>query len=173
MKYKNKKLQKLLYRIVDFFLVRSSFPIFGKLANKIRIHYARKISKDISKKAYIDKHAFLSHKITIKDFGCVGKNCVLPPYVTIGENTMMGPDVLFFTLNHKRSSNNENFVEGYDEPRPIRIGKNCWIGQRSIILGGVTIGDGVTVGAGCVVTKNVPNNCLVVGNPGVIKKRYE
>ena len=52
----------------------------------------------------------------------------------------------------------------------IRIGNDVWIGQKANILSGITIGDGAIIGAGTVVTKNVPPYAIVVGNPGVIKK---
>ena len=51
-----------------------------------------------------------------------------------------------------------------------RIGDNCCIGARAIIMPGVTVGNEVVVGAGAVVTKDVPNNCIVVGNPARIIK---
>ena len=54
---------------------------------------------------------------------------------------------------------------------PVKIGNNCWIGANATILPGVTIGDMVVVAAGAVVTKNVPSNVMVAGNPAVIKKQ--
>lgn len=62
-------------------------------------------------------------------------------------------------------------IVGFKNSAPIKIGNHCWIGTRAIILKGVTIGDGSIVGAGAVVTKDVPPNCLVVGNPAKIVKR--
>ena len=53
---------------------------------------------------------------------------------------------------------------------PITIGENVWIGCRALILKGVTIGDGAVVAAGAVVTKDVPANCVVAGNPAKIIK---
>ena len=51
---------------------------------------------------------------------------------------------------------------------PVRIGENCFIGGRSLIMPGVTIGNSCIVGAGSVVTKSVPDNCIVAGNPARI-----
>lgn len=51
---------------------------------------------------------------------------------------------------------------------PVRIGNNVWIGVRVIILKGINIGDNSIIGAGSVVTKNVPNNSIVVGNPAKV-----
>ena len=55
--------------------------------------------------------------------------------------------------------------------QPIKICKNAWIGTRSIILKGVTIGEGAIVAAGSVVTKDVPPYTLVAGNPAIVKKK--
>ena len=57
------------------------------------------------------------------------------------------------------------------ESKKIKIKKNAWIGMRSIILKGVTIGEGAIVAAGSVVTKDVPSYTLVAGNPAIIKKK--
>lgn len=172
-KQKKKTFAKLVFRFFDACLCRSDFPFFGKISNKIRVFFARRISKGIDKKAFIDKGSFIDTNVVIKENGCVGKKCLISSNVTIGKNTMMGPEVLFFTSNHKKDVEKHCFVEGYEENRPIKIGDNCWIGQRSIILGGVEIGDFVTIGAGSVVTKDVPSNCLAAGNPAVVKKHYE
>ena len=58
----------------------------------------------------------------------------------------------------------------YSDSAPIRIGNNCWIGENSRICKGVTIGEGSIVAANSVVTKNVPANCIVAGNPAKIVK---
>ena len=57
------------------------------------------------------------------------------------------------------------------ETRKIKIEKNAWIGMRSIVLKGVTIGEGAIVAAGSVVTKDVPSYTLVAGNPAIVKKK--
>lgn len=172
-KRKNKKFAKAIYRMFDSILCRSDFPIFGKISNFVRVFFARKISKTISKKAFIDKGSIIHTNVIVGDGGCIGKKCLISQNVSIGKNTMMGPEVLLFTQHHKKDLNSKKFVDGYEETRPIIIGENCWIGQRAIILGGVEIGNFVTIGAGSVVTKNVPSNCLVAGNPAVVKKNYE
>ncbi|MGL4673104.1 DapH/DapD/GlmU-related protein, partial [Cetobacterium sp.] len=54
---------------------------------------------------------------------------------------------------------------GKEYGKPVKIGNNVWIGGRSVICPGVTLGDNVVVAAGSVVTKSFPNNCIIGGNP--------
>ena len=51
---------------------------------------------------------------------------------------------------------------------PINIGKNCWLGAGVIVMPGITIGDNTVIGAGAVVTKDIPANCIAVGNPAKV-----
>ena len=165
----NLKFSKLLYRFVDALMVRSSFPIFGKLANKIRVFFGRRISKSISKKSFIEKGAKFGANVEIKDYGCVGINCDLGDNVSIGIHTMMGPNCHFFSTNHKRK---ENGFEGTTDIKRIVVGDYCWIGYGCIFCSGSMIGNNSTIGAGSVVTKQFGDNVLVAGNPAIIKKTY-
>ena len=61
--------------------------------------------------------------------------------------------------------------KGLERALPITIGDNCWFGANVSVLQGVTIGNGCVIAAGSVVTKDVPENCLVAGVPATIKKR--
>lgn len=69
------------------------------------------------------------------------------------------------------SDNHDILRNGYVKSKPIKIGNHVWIGLRAIILKGVTIGNDSIIGAGAVVTKDVPPNCLVVGTPAKIIRR--
>lgn len=83
--------------------------------------------------------------------------------IKIGRNVAIAKDVLI-----RDSDNHELNYNGYRMSKPINIGNNVLIGMRSIILKGVTIGDGAIVAAGSVVTKDVPSNSIVAGNPATI-----
>ena len=61
-------------------------------------------------------------------------------------------------------------IIGSTTSKPITIGEHVWIGTNAIILKGVSIGDGTVIGAGSVVTKDIPNNCVAVGNPAKVVK---
>lgn len=84
-------------------------------------------------------------------------------HIYIGDSTMIGPNVTIATAGHPILPVLREKV--YQFNLPVRIGKNCWIGAGAIILPGITIGDNTVVGAGSVVTKDLPANVVAVGNP--------
>jgi acetyltransferase-like isoleucine patch superfamily enzyme len=95
--------------------------------------------------------------------------------ITIGDHTMIAGGVsLFDNISHPISPARRLAHEPITaaDTAPIVIGKNCWIGLNSIILRGVTIGDNSIVAAGSVVTKSVPPNTIVAGNPAVPVKTF-
>jgi maltose O-acetyltransferase len=94
------------------------------------------------------------------NFNCVVLDVVA---VTIGDRTQIGPGVQILTADHPRLPVDR--VTGLEFGRPVRIGRNVWIGGGAIILPGVTIGDEALVGAGSVVTRDVAPGVTVVGNP--------
>lgn len=73
--------------------------------------------------------------------------------VSIGSRTIFGPNVSLYSGTHPQDPDLRNGAEGPEFGKPIIIGDDCWIGGNAIILAGVTIGNGCTVGAGSVVTK--------------------
>lgn len=83
--------------------------------------------------------------------------------IYVGDNTMFGPNVVLATAGHPILP--ELREKGCQYNVPIHIGKNCWLGAGVIVLPGVTIGDNTVVGAGSVVTKDLPANVVAVGNP--------
>ena len=90
-------------------------------------------------------------------------------YVTIGDDVFIGPNVSLYTACHSTDPVERNTRREWAEP--ITIGNNVWIGGSVTVLPGVTIGDNCTIGAGSVVTKDIPANSIAVGNPcRVIKK---
>lgn len=84
-------------------------------------------------------------------------------HIYVGDGTMFGPNVTVATAGHPVLP--ELREKGYQYNMPVRIGNRCWIGAGAIILPGVTIGDGTVVGAGSVVTKDLPAGVVAVGNP--------
>jgi maltose O-acetyltransferase len=88
--------------------------------------------------------------------------------VTIGVNCFMAPGVHIYTATHPLDPVER--ANGVEFGKPVTIGDNVWIGGRAIINPGVNIGDNVVVASGAVVTKDVPNNVVVGGNPARIIK---
>lgn len=83
--------------------------------------------------------------------------------VTIGKNVQIAPNVSIYTAGHPIHPDTRN--TGYEYGIPITIGDNVWIGGNVVILPGVTIGDNVVIGAGSVVSKDIADNKIVIGNP--------
>ncbi|AEJ23793.1 acetyltransferase [Weissella koreensis KACC 15510] len=93
--------------------------------------------------------------------------------VTIGKDCFIGPNCQLYTPNH-HPSNPVLRREGWQYDLPITIGDDCWFGGSVIVLPGVKIGDNVVIGAGSVVTKDIPSNTMAAGNPArVIKQMPE
>ena len=88
---------------------------------------------------------------------------------------MMGPDCVMLTRNHSFSRTDIPMnKQGFQQEKPIIIGNDVWIGQRVIILPGVTVGNGAIIGAGSIVTHDVKEYDIVAGNPAhVIRNRKE
>lgn len=108
---------------------------------------------------YIEKNVMLNYGCVILD--------VCPVYIE--EHTLIGPNTHIYTACH--SLNSHERLNDVEFGRPITIGKNVWIGGNCTILPGITIGDNAIIGAGSVVTKDVPNDVIVVGNPAKIIRK--
>ncbi len=105
---------------------------------------------------------YANHNLVILD---VGK-------VTIGKNCLFATNVSILTAGHPIHPDSRN--SGYEYGIPIKIGDNVWLGGSVVVLPGVTIGNNVVIGAGSVVTKDIPDDVIAVGNPcKVIRKITE
>ena len=117
----------------------------------------------------------------------IGKNCklgdnvhiVASEKVIIGDNCLMASKIFISDTSHGDYSNttidSSPDVPPDERPlymKPISIGNNVWIGENVCILLGVSIGDGCVIGANAVVNKDVPENCIAVGSPARVIKRY-
>lgn len=123
--------------------------LFANIVRYLRILKLNIIGYDINKNVIIENNVKLDK--------------LYKSGIHIGENTLIASGTVILTHDHcKRDNNNQPFITD------TWIGKNCFIAINSIILPGVIIGDEVIVGAGSVVTKNVPSNCIVAGNPAKV-----
>ena len=92
-----------------------------------------------------------------------GLKLVDDTHIYIGDYTMLGPNVVIATAAHPIDAGLRR--KGLQYNKSVRIGKNCWLGAGVIVMPGGTIGDNVVIGAGSIVTKDIPSNVVAVGNP--------
>jgi maltose O-acetyltransferase len=97
-------------------------------------------------------------------------NCVLLDImpITIGEGTQIGPAVQIYAADHPRDP--EARRKNLENGKPVTIGRNVWIGGGAILLPGITVADDAVIGAGSVVTRDVPAGAIVAGNPARVLK---
>lgn len=117
----------------------------------------------------IERGAEIMEKCVFGDCTSIGPNCMIGPGTIFKGHNMMGPDVHIYTTGHCYDAGSHCF-SGRTGPEPVVIGRNVWLGYAVIILPGVNIGDNVIIGAGSVVTKDIPSGVLAAGNPCVVKK---
>lgn len=91
--------------------------------------------------------------------------------VTIGDNVFIAPNVGIYTAGHPLDVKQR--TAGLEYAYPVTIGNNVWIGGHVVILPGVTIGDNAVIGAGSVVTKDIPSDSVAVGNPCRVVKTID
>ena len=139
------------------------------LEKKARI--LRELFAEVGENAYIQapyhamwggKHVHLGKNVYIN------YNCTLvdDANIYIGEGTMLAPNVTIIAASHPISPKLR--AAGYGCNEPVHIGKNVWIASNVTVLPGVHIGDNSVIGAGSVVTKDIPGNVLAVGNPAKV-----
>jgi maltose O-acetyltransferase len=116
-------------------------------------------------KAWIEPPFYFCYgtNIEIGDGTYINFNCnfVDDTKIIIGKNVMFGPSVTIATVGHPIHPD----YRGYMYADPVKIENNCWIGANVTICPGVTIGANTVIGAGSVVTKDIPANSIAVGNP--------
>lgn len=157
---------KLLYKIIGIRLPMS-FAKVSLGSRKFRQFCAKLILGDrCGKWVNIEKGVYFGDGLTIGNGSGIGANSNIPSDVIIGENVMMGQECLMFTSNHRMDRLDIPMgAQGSTETKPIVVGNDVWIGARVTILPGVHIGNGCVIGAGSVVTKDIPDYEIWGGNP--------
>ena len=142
-------------------------------SKKVRAFCGKMILKHCGTNVNIEKGAHFSSEVSLGNNSGIGINCEIAPFVTIGNDVMMGPECMIYTSNHGMERTGiPMWKQQSTETEPVVIGNDVWIGARVIILPGVHIGDGCVIGAGSVVTKDVEEYSVVAGNPAkLIRKR--
>lgn len=105
------------------------------------------------------------YHITLGENFYANMNCVIldEAPVVFGDNVFVAPNCGFYTAGHPLDIGRRN--AGLEYARPIRVGSNVWIGAQTCVLPGVSIGEGCVIGAGSVVTRDIPAFSVAVGNP--------
>ena len=125
--------------------------LFGRVGNDITLHSP--FHCDFGEQISVGDHFVGNFNLTILD----------EAPVTIGDRVLIGPNVGIYTVNHALLPDQR--AEGIMRSLPVRIGNDVWIGGHAVITQGVTIGDGAVIGAGSVVTHDIPPRVVAAGNP--------
>jgi maltose O-acetyltransferase len=164
-----------------YMLVARHLPSLGPLetmCSRARLFLLKRwVFEEVGRHVTIGDEVYFSGNKSIKcaDNVGFGEGCRIygGGGISIGQHVMIAPFTLLITANHRYVS---QFIKDshHIELKPIVIKDDVWIGERAIILPGVSIGRGAIVGAGAVVTKDIPDFAVVAGNPAkVIKYRVE
>lgn len=114
---------------------------------------------DFGKNIHIGKNVFINSGCRFQDQGGI----------TIGDESLIGHNVVLATINHDLNPENR----GTMTLKPIELKKRTWIGSNATILPGITVGENSVVAAGAVVTKDVPANTVVAGNPAQVVREIK
>lgn len=128
-------MKKILGKTKDNFLIEQSFEC------------------DYGYNIEIGENFYSNHNLVILDAN----------KVVFGDNVLIGPNCGFYTAGHPLDAETRN--KGLEYAKPIKVGNDVWFGGNVVVLPGVKIGNNVVIGAGSVVTKDIPENSIAVGNP--------
>lgn len=140
-------------------LVKKVFWTF--VVGRTAASYGRDLT--VNRKSSVTRNTILGNNVNFNGIHISGGGEVI-----IGDNFHSGMDCLIITSNHNYDGGNKiPYDETYIE-KPVRIGENVWLGDRVIVLGGVTIGEGVIIQAGSVVVNNIPPLAIAGGHPAIV-----
>ena len=156
-------IQKIKISIADYFRRKKQRKLYLQM-------------KSVGRNVYICSGYNISsmENIAIGDDVWIGYNCMMSGEgcLTIGSGTIISHNIEIWTQNHRYEAFDLESIP-YDRKfikKAVNIGENVWIGSKVIILPGINIGEGAVIGAGSVVTKDVPSYAVVGGNPAKLLK---
>lgn len=171
-----KKIKRSLCRRLYFGIgIRLKSSVQSQRAMKIRYWLASRFVEHCGKNVNFERGAKFNPELSIGDNSGVGMDCELSGRIVIGNDVMMGPHCIMRTYSHAHDRLDIPMnQQGFEPERVMHIGDDVWIGTSVIILPGVNIGSHCIIGAGSVVTKDVPDYAIVGGVPAkIIRMRNE
>lgn len=167
-----KKIKKYICRNLYYHFARKMPASEGKWGNsykKIRYALASRSLEKCGRNVNFEHGARFDSDVSIGDNSGIGINCLVTGAAVIGNDVMMGPECIFYSRNHAHDRIDIPMNrQGFEQERPVTVGDDVWFGARVIVLPGVHIGSHCIIGAGAVVTKDVPDYAIVGGNPARI-----
>lgn len=173
-----KRIKKYICRNMYYHIARrlpSSDGSMGRCYQAVRYFFARRFLENCGKNVNFEHGARFDSNISIGDNSGIGVNCLVGGSSVIGSNVMMGPECILYSQNHAHDRIDIPMNrQGFSEDKPVNVGDDVWFGARVIVLPGVHIGSHCIIGAGAVVTKDVPDYAVVGGNPAkILRMRNE
>ena len=159
---------KIIYEMFAKHLPNSYSHI--NLGQKALRSFCTKLIVDSAgKNINVEKGASFPRKLRIGNNSGLGINCLIHGECIIGNDVMMGPNCTIYTRNHRFDDITIPMnKQGFMPEKKVVIGDDVWIGGNVILLPGVVIGNHSIIGAGSIVTKDVPEYGIVAGNPAKI-----
>ena len=169
--FRQKLGRRAIWLLIYYFIARQlpNSPLPGSSsAGRLRLFCATRIFRSVGTDVTI--HSGVSfgsgRRVEIGDYSSLNANCSISNDTVIGSDVMMGPEVLVLSGSHNFNRVDIPMREqGAPDREPVVIGSDVWIGARSILLPGVSIGSHAIVGAGSIVTSNIPEWSIAAGNP--------
>lgn len=134
----------------------------------VRSEMLKRLFAEVGENCYIESPYFANwggHHVHLGSniYANAGLTLVDDTHIYVGDDTMFGPNVTIATAGHPIDPTLRS--RGLQYNLPVHIGRNCWLGAGVIVMPGITIGDNTVIGAGSIVTKDIPSGVVAVGNP--------
>jgi maltose O-acetyltransferase len=170
---------KKIFSLIIYYTIAKRFPTQPVPGYRFGYWLRRKLIKNIASRCgedvIVKQNAYIGkgEGLIIGNRSQIGQNARIGRNVIIGDDVLMGPDVVIMTDTHAYEDLEKPInQQGKLDNQPVYIGNDVWIGTRVIIMPGVKIGDKAVIGAGSVVTKDIPSGAVAAGVPArVIKMR--